>query len=220
MLSFVPTHLGCFDRAGLPLLNWFRDWLSEESLQPLTPEEWFTTGHDIVGGSRRDGLWFPCYQRGVRLWAPPPAAARQAVEQLRMSRHKRKESLHVFVCPRVMAYAWRKMLLKESDFMFYLPAGTLPFWGKEHHEPLLIAIAFPYCRHAPWKLGGCPRFLELERDVRRLLKEDKGDPRALLLKLCKLARDVESLSPELVRQLLYHRKPNRVPHQPAHRSGG
>jgi len=32
---------------------------------------------------------------------PPPAAADVALEQLRQARHKRQDSFHIFVCPKL-----------------------------------------------------------------------------------------------------------------------
>jgi hypothetical protein len=68
---------------------------------PLTPEEWFTTGHDVVGEAKdAGGIWIPQFAAGVRLWVPPPAVADVAIEQMRFARHRRQNSMHIFICPR------------------------------------------------------------------------------------------------------------------------
>jgi len=208
MLAFVPLHLGAFERASAGLLDWIRNWTNCSSLEALTPDQWYSLGHGVVGGELGPGgLWFPRYEKGTRLWAPAPAAARPVVEQLREARHKHQDSTHVFVCPRLMCYEWRKPLLKEADFVFYLPAGAMSFWPKEMYEPLLIAVCLPFIRHAPWKLQRMPRLLDMERRVRCLLKDDGGDPGSILRKLCELPRQLDKLSPELVQQVLRFKQP-------------
>ena len=208
MLSFVPLHLGAFDSVSAPdLLHWIRQWTDCRDLEPLAPAEWFTLGQDIVGGNAGPGgLWFPEYRPGVRLWAPPPAAARVAVERLREARHKHQRSTHVFVCPRIMCYDWRKQLLKEADMVFYMPAGHSPMWPSTMHEPLLIAVCLPFIRCHPWKLRRTPRLLAMERDVHRMFKEHGSDPGIVLRKLCKLPGRLDAMSPELVQQVLFYRK--------------
>jgi hypothetical protein len=101
-----------------------------------------------------------------------------------------------------MCYEWRKPLLKESDFTFYLDAGVLNCWPKEMCEPLLICVCLPFIRHLPWKLGRSPKLLGMERQVRQMLKGDKGDPGIVLRKLCKLPGKLDAMQPELVRKVL------------------
>ena len=203
--DFVPLHLDAVERAGEPLMEWIRDWTSCPDLEALTPEGWFSLGHDIIGGSRDGLMWMPEYKSGVRLWAPPPAAGRVAVEQLRRARHRRQTSMHVFACPRLMAYSWRKQLFKEADFVFYVPAGFGDVWPKSMYEPLLIAVCLPFIRSSPWKLRRVPKLLGMERQLRRVFKDDHGKPEPVLRELCKLPRRLDSMPPELVSKLLYHR---------------
>lgn len=61
------------------------------------------------------------------LWAPPPAAAEAAVEDLGFSRHKRNFINHVFVTPWLMTFAWHKGLNKVCDIVFEVPAGHQSF---------------------------------------------------------------------------------------------
>jgi len=208
MLAFVPLHLGAFEQATNGFLDWIRLWTDCSSLEALTPDQWFSLGHGVVGGEiRPGGLWFPRYERGTRLWAPAPAAARPVVEQLCEAQHKHQDSTHIFVCPCLMCYEWRKPLLKEADFVFYLPAGAMSFWPKEMCEPLLIAVYLPFIRHAPWKLQRMPRLLDMERRVCCLLEDNRGDPGPILCKLCKLPRELDKLSPKLVQQVLRFKQP-------------
>lgn len=74
MLEFVDIAKSAIDRS-YTLLEYVISW-TEPTLEPLTPEEWFQKGHDIIGG-RKDshGIWIPDHAKGGRiyLWAPPPS---------------------------------------------------------------------------------------------------------------------------------------------------
>jgi hypothetical protein len=54
MLSFVPLHQTAVERAPL-LLPWIREWVPHPNIEPLSPREWFTRGHGIVGGDNGSG---------------------------------------------------------------------------------------------------------------------------------------------------------------------
>jgi hypothetical protein len=74
------------------------------------------------------------------------------VEQLvGEARHKRPQCTHIVVVPRLMTGNWRKGMLKESDMELTTSVGT-DVWGACQHEPLLMFISFPLCRHPPWSL--------------------------------------------------------------------
>jgi hypothetical protein len=108
----------------------------------------------------------------------------------------------VFVCPRLMTNLWRKLVLKEADFVFEVPVGT-NVWRREMHEPLLIAVCLPFIPHSPWRLVGTPVLLGMARELRAVWKEPSGDPRFILRQLFELERRVWSLSPKLVRRMLH-----------------
>ena len=62
----------------------------------LEPKQWFDRGHDIQEFVLNDdGFEIPRYKAGTFVWAPPPAAADVAIQELRKARHKRQQSLHV-----------------------------------------------------------------------------------------------------------------------------
>ena len=45
-------------------------------------------GHGIGGGNKNtEGVWIPSYDDTCKLWAPAPAAAFYAMEELSRSRH-------------------------------------------------------------------------------------------------------------------------------------
>eukprot|EP00978_Attheya_sp_CCMP212_P024147 scaffold75459_cov47-Attheya_sp.AAC.4 len=71
-------------------------WLPEDHTV-LTPEDWFELGHDIRSWNPGPGeLLHPVTLKGTWVWAPPPAAADVAIEELRKARHKRQASTHIF----------------------------------------------------------------------------------------------------------------------------
>ena len=111
--------------------SWLRSWLpTQNDVSFLTPEDWFEKGHDIQGYCCNvDGVEVPVIKAGTYIWAPPPAAADVAVQELRRARHKQHESLHVFVCPRLMKPRWFRQLYKAADMIFDLYPGH-PFWEK------------------------------------------------------------------------------------------
>ncbi len=128
MLTFVNLGRGGID-SHPPLLEWVCAWSGHPVLKALTPEGWFEKGHGITGG-KRDGrnVWIPthCEKDQMFLWAPPPAVADAALEELLKSRHKRLDLLHVVLIPRLMAPRWRRLFRKVCDFSCVISPG--PFF--------------------------------------------------------------------------------------------
>ena len=205
MLSHVPLDEGCFERVGPRLLDWVRDWTGRKGLDPLTPEDWFYRAHGLGPGENNpDGIWMPTENAETCfLWAPAPAAARVAVEELRRARHKRQNSYHVFVCPRLMTNLWRKDLGKVVDFLFELPSGA-PQWPSDTHEPLVVGIVLPFIRSQPWQLRRAPKLLGMARQLRRVFQTPDGDGRPLLRELFELPNRLDSVPARVVRKLLQY----------------
>ena len=131
LVSFVPVHLTAFERSPC-LRPWLEDVLEGHNAKFLTPEGWFE-GAD---------------SEGTFVWCPAPAAADLVVERLGTARHKRPNSLHLVVVPRLMTGYWRKALLKATDCDVKINSGSL--WNlKVQHEPLLIFFCFPFLPHRP-----------------------------------------------------------------------
>jgi len=119
MLSHIPIALSAFERWE-GLRPWVESWVGEFGWKPevLTPIGWYERGHDIDGSRlNSDGRWLPSYRSGTFIWCPPPAVAKQVIEELRQARHKRQASLHIFVCPRWMSHEWRRHVLKSADLI-------------------------------------------------------------------------------------------------------
>jgi hypothetical protein len=173
----------------------------------LKPEGWFERGHDHVaeGSIGWDGHWRPTIRTGKYVWAPAPAAAWIAMEELRKARIKRQSSTHIFVCPRVMTPEWLKQLNKASDVVITVPVGH-PAWPNKMFEPVLIGLVFPFVRHDPWQLRGTAKMYSLERKLRGLWKEESFlEGSSLLRKFCQQCWGLESMSPSMVSKLLHLR---------------
>ena len=118
----IPIHIGALERSKR-LLAWFQAFAGP-GLEVLTPEGWFTRGHNLVNNEVEinvEGMKLPKMRTGDFLWVPPPAAAGVAVEQLQIARHKCFISQHIFIVPRLMQTLWRKQLCKAADVVLTLP---------------------------------------------------------------------------------------------------
>jgi hypothetical protein len=135
------------------------------------------------------------------LWLPPPAAADVVVEQLGEARHKRPCCLHVTIVPRLMTSRWRKGLLKESDLEIVVPVGS-SVWPKHQHEPLLMFVSFPLCRHPPWSLRGTNYLESFRRELCGVWSAVPGRTGPLLRQLLQRTREFQSMSEGVVRPLL------------------
>jgi hypothetical protein len=97
----IPFNLSASSRSS-SLVPWIGSWAGED-VTHLQPEDWFERAHDASGWKMGpDNFKTPRIKRGCYLWTPPPAAADVALEQLRQARHKRQDSFHIFVCPKLM----------------------------------------------------------------------------------------------------------------------
>lgn len=164
MLQFVPLHQCAMTRHP-PILEWITSWTQLPTLLPLTPEQWYTLGHGLDGGTySQEHFWVPgLSSQTIFLWAPPPAAAYAAVDELALSRHKRTHLTHIFVCPRLCTHLWRKKLYKVADLVLELSLRPAPPWPSAMHEPLILAFVLLFLSTFPWELRSTAPVLELGR---------------------------------------------------------
>jgi hypothetical protein len=204
MLSFVDLGKTGVERYP-PLLDWIRSWTMQQDLQPLTPEEWFVEGHGIIGGSPdRHNVWMPEHEAAgkLHLWAPQPAVADAMLEELLKARHKRTDTFHVVVIPRLMSPKWRRLFHKVSDLHFVVPAGA-SFWPSHMYEPLWVGVILPFSSHRPWCLKRAPLLVELARSLCEVCKDRDFLARNILRKLLKLPRRLASLPPSVASGVLH-----------------
>jgi hypothetical protein len=120
--TFLPLSRSCLDVACATLVPWLRSWLGDDYTGPLTPEDWFWSGH------------FP----GVQLWVPPPGAALIALKQLLRAKHKRPHDLtQIVLIPRLLYWEeWQSCYEKEMDVWFVMHTGDV--WPHFAHKPLMV----------------------------------------------------------------------------------
>jgi hypothetical protein len=202
MLSYIPLHLSAVDRHE-SMRTWLLSWIGSE-MEILTPEGWYGRGHDHDGGEKDQmGVWRLNTRPGVFVWAPPPAAAEVAIEQLRRALIKRQESTHVFICPRLLFPEWSKQLHKASDLVVMLPAGIDQGWPKSMLEPLTIGFVFPFLSCQPWRRKGTPKMLHLGRTLPGMWKTEEVDASHILRELFENQRKLSSMPERVVRKVLY-----------------
>ena len=204
MLTFVDLAKSACDRQGPPLLDWIRGWTKSTDLLPLTPEEWFVEGHGIIGGERNaHGIWIPKHEprSSIHLWTPPPAVADVALEELLKARHKRSDTYHIIVIPRLYTPRWRRLFNKACDFTFSVPPNK-SFWSAAMFEPLWVGIVLPFTHHRPWQLKRAPLLVDLERELREVLRDGDGDGRHILLQLLNLNKRLARVSKGVARKVL------------------
>ena len=184
MLEFMPLHLNAVERHP-ELLEWVRSWCGDELIVPFSPSEWFRRGHDITGVSENcNGMAIPklATEAMVHLWAPAPAAADVAVEELRCARHKRQQSTHIFLCPRLMTYRWRQALHKVADVVLTIEARW-DFWPESMFEPLIFGLCLPFGFDRPWCMQKHPKVVALGVELQRVWKTESWDARPILRQL-------------------------------------
>lgn len=204
MLSFVDLAKTALERSP-QLLEYVRSWTERPKLKALSPEEWFTRGHGMIGGNKDShGIWIPDHAPNgeTYLWSPPPIVADVALEECLKAIHKRRDAYHVFLIPRLFGPKWIRLFYKLCDFIVRVPAGS-PIWPSDMHEPLWIGISLPFVQHRPWTLRGTPLLVELERDMRRVQAAGEGDGRDILRQLLRVPRRVSSVSLLRARQMLH-----------------
>jgi hypothetical protein len=213
MFSFFLLHLNAFARSDT-LEEWIGSWAGgcrEEEVE-ISLEGWFKQGHDVLGSRRIDGgkTWIPRYKAGTFIWAPPPGVARFAIEELQQARLKRFVLFHIFVVPRLMGPEWKRHIHKCADCLFELPAGH-PCWPSEMHEPLTVALLFPYLSRCPWELRKTKLMVDMGRTLSSVFKTDPTLGGHLLSELCILVGRMDAMPLCELRRALCGRWPVKVP---------
>jgi hypothetical protein len=203
MLSFVPISLTAFERSK-HLLDWVSGWLNQTNLKVLRADEWISRGQGLGKKSwmNVDGMKFSVKgEENVFVWAPPPCIADVSVEYLRMSIHRRPQNTHIFICPKLMTYKWRKAVLRSCDFSFYVDPGCL-HWPSEMFESILVAVYLPLLPCYPWTFRRSASVLEVERILRKVQKSQTRTQSAILCKFFTFTRKLFTMPHGMVRSLL------------------
>jgi len=187
MLNYVPLHLSAVERQP-QVLDWIRSFWNSEygDLEHLDPEGWFTEGH----------------KGGNYLWTPAPAAADVVAEQVGEAKHKRPNSLHIVVVPRLMTGRWRRLLSRQTDFHTTIPLGT-SCWPMGEFEPLTLFFCFPLIPFRPWCLRRTPFLESLDRQMCAVPEGGEKRRRELLCQLLLKTRQLSTLQEGVVLRLLH-----------------
>ena len=106
---------------------------------------------------------------------------------------------------------WRAHIHKAADLIFEIQPGT-SFWPSNMHEPLIVALFFPFLHSDPWQLKGTPAMLGMGRILRQVRERSESTQRDVLRKLWAFTRRLASVSPRMVLQMLQSFSPVKVPH--------
>jgi hypothetical protein len=157
MTQHIPLDETAFQRSP-PLLKRFKAHFLNLNLRMLEPRDWFDEHHRF----------------GKFVWTPPPAAADDVVDLLNKARHKRPESMHIILIPRLMTGRWRRIMTRTADFYFKIDWDEV--WNlKVHHEPLLCFVCLPFCMSHP-RLGDRKLLLdEVDGVLLQSTLRQKGD---------------------------------------------
>jgi hypothetical protein len=201
ILHYVPLHKTALE-VSPKLVDWIRGcWPKERGeLRLLTEEDWFP--HGIPSGN--------C------IWAPAPAAAEVAAEQMARAVHKHPSSFHFFVAPRLLTSRWRRRVGKLADFEMELGPGS-NVWSKELHEPLLIFVSLPLSVHSPWKLRGTRFLVDYARKLRLLHQTNCKRRGHLLRQLLGKASRMELMPEGMVRRVLRYPEQQSISDPPCRR---
>jgi hypothetical protein len=137
------------------IITWLKSWMGNDYQPPLFVSNWFSDGH----------------LQGVHVWAPPPAGALIALEEMAQAKLKRPFGIaHMFVCPCLLNFKeWRRRFNKEMDLWLIIEANS-PLWPNSCCEPLVFGISFPLRTCRPRKLRRVPPVVELGRRLKKVFK--------------------------------------------------
>ena len=88
-------------------------------------------------------------------------------------------------------------LVNGSDRYVEIPPGN-DFWPNETHEPLMLAVSFPFIRHPPWQLKNTPKVLRMVRQLRSLFKNQDLASGDLLWQFLLFSRKLFSMPHDVV----------------------
>ena len=207
ILKFIPLNEKVFDRSP-EFMDWIKSWIDTSNSKFLKPQDWLWLGQGLsyTPWKNCDGVEMPQESSDdTFVWCPPPCIADIALEYLRKSILKRPDLYHIFCCPKTMTYCWRKHLLKNCDFYFYVDPGH-SFWPENQYESVLIAIFSPTLHCSPWSVKRSPKLLAMEGELRKLqFKKDESE-RSILCKLWILLWQLPCMQERMVQELLSNKQ--------------
>lgn len=174
MLTYVPLHEGVLERSR-GMEDFVNTIMGPLPHKVLDPAGWFS---DVN-------------QEGNFVWLPPPSCGEIIMEQLGNARHKRPNTLHVVIVPRLMTGRWRRLMGRTTDLCITLWPD--PAWPLETlFEPCLLFVGLPYMSHRPLLKKTEHRVAQLRRDLSKpsLSEGDWGAKRSVLRKFLSKSREL------------------------------
>jgi hypothetical protein len=180
-MLFVPLAQNAAERLT-SLLPWVWSWAAPNKedanqVKALSPTEWCQ----------------PHPSGGTYVWVSPPAAASPAIEWPGQSTHRRPDSAHIVLVPRLMTALWQKILSKTLDLLFTVPLESKVLWPKENHEPLICAVCLPLSQESPWRHRGSARVTGVLQRLPPLWETGDDSPQRILRQLLGKARALAKL---------------------------
>jgi len=194
--GILPLHLSALDRSP-DLACWARSWGGED-LRFAEPADWFYNAQQggDYGLPQRDETW---------VWAPPPAAALDALEELGFGRLKRRATLRgIVLVPTMMEEEWFRRFAKNVDLRFLVPAGSIPEWPACQYESLTVGVYLPLLHYRPWDWKDCCFMVSLGRSLSAMFRS--GDPSGgrVLCEFWASSRWIAAMPERLVCDVLSH----------------
>ena len=123
ILDSVPLNDTAFE-SSVSLLPWVWTCIGVNNIEPLTPDGWFEEVHGFKGGKNNNNvICMPFHYKDNVLWAPAPSVVDLVLIQLGEAVQKRPNSLHVFICTKLMIPLWGRLMFKMADLVVYGPPG-------------------------------------------------------------------------------------------------
>jgi hypothetical protein len=107
------------------------------------------------------------------------------------------------VVARLMTARWRKSLAKEADLIVELPAGNV-YRPSEMHEPLILLVSLPLCRHPPWSYKQTGFVEGLRGELRAVWQDVPEQSGTLLRKFLLQEREFQSMQEGMVGSILHN----------------
>ena len=120
-----------------------------------------------------DGMDFPIwYSNDLYLSCPPPVLDGIYMELLYQSWSLQPELYHLFCCPKLLIYMWRKIMLIGCYFHFYVDHWK-PWKNADIHESLLVGLYLTLLHLSPWSYRDTKSVLELVTKLSQMSKLKK-----------------------------------------------
>ena len=81
------------------------------------------------------------------------------LSQLGEAVHKQSDSLHIFICPKMMLTLCDKILYKVTGLVLYAPLGGGGLTSL--NDSFVVSFIFPLIAYRPWIIRGTPKVLLL-----------------------------------------------------------